>query len=235
MDAAFLGHLSEKCYTRWMHPDDALVNEAAGESSAATLGSTLGDPRAERTRHLIFGAVAQLMSIGAVNASVMDIVRGAGVSRSSFYAHFSSLDDVASELVRTQFAHIEPVAPDSVAPALPGESAAGGRRAARAGYTRLVEHLVSHFALYSRVLELPLTRSTYDGLVRDYSRRVVETAVTTESVPEGTNAHMAATYSAAGTLGLITSWMGGDFEASSDEIVEELVTLLPTWLTTAGV
>jgi len=219
-----------------MHPDDALVNEAAGESLGTSPGTSPGaslkDPRAERTRQLIFGAVAQLISIGAVNASVMDIVRGAGVSRSSFYAHFSSLDDVASELVRTQFAHIEAVAPE---PATPGESPAGGRRAARAGYTRLVEHLVLHFALYSSVLELPLTRSTYDCLVRDYSRRVVETAVTPEFAPEGTNAKMAATYSTAGALGLITSWMGGDFEASSDEIVEELVTLLPTWLTTAGV
>lgn len=220
-----------------MHPDEALVNEASAESP----GASLKDPRAERTRHLIFGAVAQLMSIGAVNASVMDIVRGAGVSRSSFYAHFSSLDDVASELVRTQFAHIGSAHIGSAhvgsagTTATPGERPAGGRNAARDGYTHLVEHLVSHFALYSSVLELPLTRTTYDGLVREYSRRVVETAVTPEFVPAGTNAHMAATYTAAGALGLITSWMGGDFEASSEEIVDELVTLLPTWLAPAGV
>ncbi|KFF59128.1 hypothetical protein JF66_13510 [Cryobacterium sp. MLB-32] len=228
-----------------MHPDEALANEPAGvtltagrealrldaagpESDGSDIAGPLKDPRAERTRQLIFGAVSDLMSAEAANASVTDIVRGAGISRSSFYAHFSSLDDVASELVRAQFARI-----GSCMPA--GErSGAGGRHVARAGYTRLVEHLVSHFPLYSRVLELPLTRSTYDSLVRDYSRRVVETAATPQFMPSGINAHMAATYTAAGALGLITSWMGGDFEASADEIVDELVTLLPTWLTSAG-
>lgn len=210
-----------------MHPDEALTNEPSGVTLTA---GCLKDPRAERTRQLIFAAVMDLLSAPAASASVTDIVRGAGISRSSFYAHFSSLDDVASELVRTQFALI-----GSSGTAMPGEQgAAGGRRAARAGYTRLVEHLVSHFPLYSRVLELPLTRSTYDGLVRDYSRRVVETAATPQFMPDGINAHMAATYTAAGALGLITSWMGGDFEASADEIVDELVTLLPTWLSTAG-
>ncbi|KGJ72840.1 hypothetical protein GY21_12620 [Cryobacterium roopkundense] len=218
-----------------MHPEKALANVPSGGTEATLSLATLSlkDPRAERTRQLIFGAVADLMSAPAATApataSVTDIVRGAGISRSSFYAHFSSLDDVASELVRTQFARIS-----SSGPPIPGETRPVGRRAARAGYTRLVEHLASHSPLYARVRELPLTRSTYDGLVRDYSRRVVETAAMPRFVPDGINAQMAATYTAAGALGLITSWMGGDFEASADEIVDELVNLLPTWLITSG-
>ena len=50
------------------------------------------DPRAARTRQAIVNAVHELAHESPASPSVSDIVRRAGVSRSSFYTQFASMD-----------------------------------------------------------------------------------------------------------------------------------------------
>ena len=178
------------------------------------------DPRAERTRGLILTAIRTLIAQPAASVSVAEIVRLAGISRSSFYAHFASLDVLAAELLQAQFADIGSAGLD-LRPARVGESAA------RFGYGRLVAHMVENFPLYASVLELPLTRSAHDQIIDAYATRMLESVLVFD---ENVNAELVTTYVAGGALTLIGAWMRGHLDVSDDELVDQLVALLPGWL-----
>jgi AcrR family transcriptional regulator len=184
------------------------------------------DPRAERTRSAIFAAIRELMTERAASVSVADIVRIAGISRSSFYAHFAGLDELAAELLRTQFADIGPDSLD-----VKVVDRVDGREAARHGYAQLVAHMVENFPLYSSVLDLPLTRSAYDHIVEAHANRLLRSVLVLDRVPAAMKPDVAISYLAGGALTLISAWMRGHLDVSDDELVEHLVGLLPAWLT----
>lgn len=182
------------------------------------------DPRAAKTRRDIFSAIEKLMSDGSTTVSVSDIVRIAGISRSSFYAHYSGLDEVATEFLRAQFAGIGETGIEERA-----GSGLVGMSAARVGYGRLVDHMVEHYPLYSSVLELPLTRNAYDKILNAYVRRLLESILILDSVPAGVKPELVVAYVAGGALTLISAWIRGRLDVSDDELVEQLVRLLPPW------
>ena len=213
---------------------------------------TTPDPRAERTRQLIFTAIRTLIADQSTTVSVPDIVRIAGISRSSFYAHFASLDVLAAEYLRAQFtdfdsAHLrnglgarektarEKTAGENTAGEnTAGENTAGentaGENAARVGYARLVAHMVENFPLYATVLALPLTRSAYDQIVDAYATQMLESVLIPDSVPHDVNVELVTTYVAGGALTLISAWMRGQLDVSDDDLVDQLVALLPAWV-----
>ncbi|MDY7526760.1 MULTISPECIES: TetR/AcrR family transcriptional regulator [unclassified Cryobacterium] len=186
------------------------------------------DPRAERTRQAIFASVRTLMTQRVASVSVSDIVRTASISRSSFYAHFSSLDDLATGFLREQFAEIGVSGFDLLSDDLTGA------QAARVGYQRLISHIVEHYPLYSSVLDLPITRTAYDDEIEAYSRRLVESLVVLSGTPRVVHPESFATYVAGGALTLISAWMRGQLDVTDDEIVDQLVEFLPEWLVDAA-
>ncbi|MFC5930460.1 TetR/AcrR family transcriptional regulator [Cryobacterium melibiosiphilum] len=183
---------------------------------------TAPDPRAERTRQLIFTAIRTLIADQSASVSVPDIVRIAGISRSSFYAHFASLDVLAAEYLRAQFTDLDS--------AHLRNDVATGENAARIGYTRLVAHMVENFPLYASVLALPLTRSAYDQIVDAYATQMLESVLVPDSIPDEVNAELVTTYVAGGALTLISAWMRGQLDVSDDDLVDQLVALLPSWI-----
>jgi len=182
------------------------------------------DPRAERTRQLIFTAIRTLIADQSASVSVPDIVRIAGISRSSFYAHFASLDVLAAEYLRAQFTGL------GTGPLGHAEPLAVGENAARVGYTRLVAHMMENFPLYAGVLALPLTRSAYDQIVDAYATQMLTSVLSADSVPIDVNAELVTTYVAGGALTLISAWMRGQLDVSDDDLVNQLVALLPVWV-----
>jgi AcrR family transcriptional regulator len=76
--------------------------------------SEVRDPRAEKTRALISGAFAFLLSRRSyARIRVSDVTRKAGVGRVTFYAHFNSKDALLSaELVRVTHPMIVPAPGD---------------------------------------------------------------------------------------------------------------------------
>jgi AcrR family transcriptional regulator len=197
---------------------------------ASTEARVTSDPRAERTRQQIFAAIGELMSDRAATVTVHDVVRMAGISRSSFYAHFSSLDEVASQILRQKFAEIT-----SSGIELRLDDVVVGRSAARIGYSRLIEHMVENFPLYSTALELPLTRNAFDEIVEAYAVQLLESIVALDNAPAGVDTELTTIYVAGGAMALISAWMRGRVEVSDDELVERLVDLLPTWLLSAPI
>jgi len=183
------------------------------------------DPRGEHTRQLVFTAIRQLMSDSSTTVTVADIVRVAGISRSSFYAHFGSLDELAAEVLGRQFEEVDGLGID-----LRREDMISRRTAARLGYERLIAHMVDNFPLYSSALDLPITRKAYDDVVATYSTRLLESVILLGSVPPDVNAPLISTYVAGGAMTLISAWMRGQIEVSDDELASQLVELLPPWI-----
>lgn len=204
-----------------MRPDGEQHHEERSGSSARLTA----DPRAARTRQMIFGAVESLMSERTSTVSVSDIVRTAGISRSSFYAHFTGLDVLATDYLRSQLAEISQAGVE-----LRRKDLITGTPAARIGYRRLIAHMVEHYPLYSSVLELPPTRTAHNAIVGAYAGQIVQSIEALDSVPAGVDPELVATYVAGGALTLIGAWMNGQFEASDDALVEQLTSLFPTWL-----
>jgi AcrR family transcriptional regulator len=199
------------------------------QTGSARSESTV-DPRAARTRQGILDAVMRLRSRSSGDLAVTDIVREAAISRSSFYAHFAGLDELAIELLRRDFASAAPVA---------ASTKGATRESARASYVRLVEHFSTHQSIYSSALGLPLSRRAYDEVIASYAEQLMASfaPLAAESPDESTavkpadvRARVAATYVAGGTVMLLGSWIAGELPLSKEELVDELVALLPPWL-----
>ncbi|XUK62463.1 HTH tetR-type domain-containing protein [Plantibacter sp. RU18] len=185
-----------------------------------------GDPRAERTRSTIFDAVATILAGRPDRVSVGDIVRVAGISRSSFYAHFSSLDELTAAYLRRQFAELG--AP--VALVRSAHEPWGSAERARAAYRRLVGQLLEDAPLYSSVLELPVARSAFDDLVGEHADQLIAALLEHAEAPAGIPVELVSAYVAGGTLSLVDGWRRGRIDVSDDELVDALVALLPEWL-----
>ena len=179
------------------------------------------DPRAARTRQGILAAVARLHSADSGDISVSDIVREAKISRSSFYAHFSSLDDLAVALLRQELASVAAPNPDEP------DSAASLRES----YTRLVQHFAQRESLYSHALGLPLSRRAFDEVIAAYAEQVLASFDAPASGAPAIRARLAATYVAGGTVSLLSAWIADHHDISEDELVDQLIDLLPSWLT----
>lgn len=206
-------------------PDGSRISGLRAESTV--------DPRAARTRQGIVDAVTRLRSRSSGDLAVTDIVREAAISRSSFYAHFAGLDELAIELLRRDFASVAPIAASGTAET---------RESARESYLRLVEHFSTQQSIYSSALGLPLSRRAYDEVIASYAEQLMASfAPATAKVAESADAptatvsadvrvRVAATYVAGGTVMLLGSWIAGELPLGKEELVDELVALLPPWL-----
>jgi AcrR family transcriptional regulator len=183
------------------------------------------DPRAEKTRRAIFSAVESLTSAESTPLTVSDIVRSAAISRSSFYAHFSGLDDLAREYLHVQLAD----ARASVA-LLVHTDFDGRLDAAQHSYRRLLTHMVKHYPVYASVLDLSLSRGAYDEVVQGYASLWLDSIDSLGGLPIGPRPELTATYVAGGALTLIGSTLKGRVSVSDDDLVDELARLLPATL-----
>lgn len=196
------------------------VRSAVLPDSFRSFAETPADPRAARTRQGILAAVARLHSSDAADISVSDIVREAKISRSSFYAHFSSLDDLAVALLRQEFASV----------AAPRARNADPVSGLRESYTRLVQHFAQRESIYSYALGLPLSRRAFDDVIAAYAEQVLASFDEPASEADAIRARLAATYVAGGTVSLLSAWVANHHHISADELVEQLIDLLPPWL-----
>jgi AcrR family transcriptional regulator len=188
--------------------------------SSRSVSEAPGDPRAARTRQGILAAVARLHSADTADISVSDIVREAKISRSSFYAHFSSLDDLAVALLRQEFASV-------AAPAMRSSQPAAGLRES---YARLVQHFSQRESIYSYALGLPLSRRAFDDVIAGYADQVLASFDSPATEADAIRARLAATYVAGGTVSLLSAWVADHHDISADQLVDELMALLPPWL-----
>jgi AcrR family transcriptional regulator len=185
---------------------------------------TSQDPRVERTRRSILDAV-EILAAHEDPITVTAIVRTAGIGRSSFYTHFSGIDELAVAVLSGVF---EMIGTEDVE--LRRNRIVSGAEAARLAQVRLVWHLVQHRALYASVLSLPFTSAVYTSAIEGYAAQVRATIALLPEIPHGLSADAVAIYTASGSLGLLAQWIRSDNPVSADVLVDQLMTLLPPWL-----
>ena len=200
-----------------------LASVPAAESPSA-LGSA--DPRARRTRRRVFDAVERLVmqSDGerAEGIAVSDIVREAGISRSSFYAHFDDAAGVASALLRQDLV---------VADVAEGDPAdRSGADALQRGYSRLVERLVDRHAFHARLRARASARVASDDAVLDTVLALHRAVLARVDAPADVDPELTAVFAAGGVLAVVGAWLAGGLDGTDEELVEQLVALLPPWL-----
>jgi AcrR family transcriptional regulator len=185
-----------------------------------------GDPRVARTRQAVLDAV-ETLAAGDDPITVAAIVRTAGIGRSSFYTHFSGIDELAVVVLSAAF---EAIGAEDVE--LRRHRVVSGAEAARVAQVRLVGHLVQHRALYASMLALPFTSSVYTRAVEAYAVQVRATIALLPEIPHGLSADAVAIYTASGSLGLLAHWIRSDDPVAADVLVDQLMSLLPAWLAT---
>lgn len=185
---------------------------------------TSGDPRVVRTRQAILEAVETLAN-GDEPITVAAIVRTAGIGRSSFYTHFSGIDELAVTVLSGVF---EAIGAEDLE--LRRHRIVSGAEAARVAQVRLVGHLVQNRALYASMLTLPFTSAVYTKAVEGYAAQVRATIALLPEIPHGLSADAVAIYTASGSLGLLAHWIRSDDPVPADVLVDQLMSLVPAWL-----
>jgi AcrR family transcriptional regulator len=183
-----------------------------------------GDPRVVRTRQAILDAV-ETLAAGDQPITVAAIVRTAGIGRSSFYTHFSGIDELAVTVLSGVF---EAIGAEDIE--LRRHRIVSGAEAARVAQVRLVGHLVQHRALYASMLALPFTSAVYTRAVGGYAAQVRATMALLPEIPHGLSADAVAVYTASGSLGLLAHWIRSDDPVPADVLVDQLMSLVPAWL-----
>ncbi|MEQ6896579.1 TetR/AcrR family transcriptional regulator [Microbacterium sp. KR10-403] len=179
------------------------------------------DPRAVRTRGVIFGAVHALVAAGD-DITVAAIVREAGISRASFYAHFADLDELAMTMQRERFSAIAD---------LFRRDRLAGPGALRLSQERLVAHFAENRALFAAVAAMPTSKRAHLAGVSAMAALIEESLDESGVLPEGMQRDATARYIAGAAYGLLDAWALGEIEMDSAALTDHLVRLLPDWYT----
>ncbi|ROZ50274.1 TetR/AcrR family transcriptional regulator [Rhodococcus sp. WS3] len=180
------------------------------------------DPRSMRTRRQLLEAFERLLEADKM-PTVAELVREAGVSRSSFYAHFTGIEEVGVAALRSILDEFEP-----------GEVRNVDRQdgaSASVTFEDLFAHLGQHRRLCSAVLvsdtQLPALAELKTTLVDQLTAAIHQSP----GKPGSLDAGKAASFLVGGILAiLLESLQEADRD---DDLSATLAAMLPEWLTAA--
>jgi AcrR family transcriptional regulator len=208
------------------------VNEAGMTASPAQdeirqTKRASGDPRAIRTRRAITGAVRELIAEGESSPSVSQIVRRAGLSRSSFYTQFANMDALAAAVFGEAFTEIET---EGISERVSGSVPAA--EATRSAVERLIRHVDAHRDFYLH--SFPGTFAGHNEAVEALAAQLRESIPLVSSPPPGVSVEATAIWIAGGQLAMLRSWLAGQLTGSVTDITDQVMALLPAWLVVPG-
>jgi AcrR family transcriptional regulator len=187
------------------------------------------DARQRRSRERLHQAVLRLAEERPVTqVSVSELAREAGVHRSTFYEHASSVDDLLRQALMVDL--------DALRQRLLADSTADVAEVATEVTVGVMRHIQQHIPIYRRDLayssEVGL-RSMLGAHFLESGRLLLELArqrieVPGTGVPDDVAADIAARMVADGTVGAIAGWLERP-ELSIDDFMPVYVQMLPSW------
>jgi len=184
------------------------------------------DPRVPRTRRKILDAVQAMVERQEETISVAALVKEAGVSKSSFYTHFASLDDLALTVVEDAYTQLGVGTVEARC-----ESRQERATLVRQSFEGLVDHYVRHRPFYAAVAALPLSRTVHTHAVRAMVIDLKPSIEANPYFPSELDSHLTASMLSSAIVGFLDEWIEGGFEGTPEMLVEHLVGLMPPWYT----
>lgn len=187
------------------------------------------DPRPARTRAAIYAAVRSL-SETEEDLAVNDVVRHAGVSRASFYAHFSNLEDVGSAMITEMLQTLEQ---DTLT--VNGDFTIPER--VRISVYTAAQLVVDHRAFLRGALRWKVSgiaAAKITSLLTSYWRWAID--LVGDAAPKGKDPDTLARFLAGGLYALYVAWLLDDERGTSDpkqeafDLSAEVVGALPRWV-----
>ncbi|KRA23006.1 hypothetical protein ASD65_00140 [Microbacterium sp. Root61] len=178
------------------------------------------DPRSMRTRSQLLAAYEQLLESGST-PTVAELVRVAGVSRSSFYTHFAGIEDVGVAALRSVLDAFDP----------PQEEREPGRPVGptAASFRDLFGHLAEHRDLCVAVLvldgQMPALAELHGALVA----HLVAAIEQAPAKPVGFDVQRGARFLVGGILALLHADLQAA-ESDVDDVAQTIAAMLPDWL-----
>jgi AcrR family transcriptional regulator len=185
------------------------------------------DPRAVRTRERLRAAFdAAVQDQSPSQMSVAALTRTAGVSRTSFYEHYGSPEDLALDALDDLFATVRDLdigyrAGSEVSPA----------EASRRAMTALVAFVEARRATYARLLGPGATATVHAEVVAAYVEHATAALAAAPRRPAEADPVVTARFLAGGVLTVLGSWLKDRGGLDADAVVDALVGCLPHWLT----
>jgi len=206
-----------------------------GHVSADAEGGPAGrprakDPRPERTRIAILTALERL-AVSGREATVNAVLREAGISRATFYAHFSSLDDLAVTAVIERFSKI------GLDGLLARERGMGHRAASRATVRGLIEQVLLYRGFYLSALDWRVSSRVQETAAKVIGKDILRHLhrITSQGeAPPGTpppEAHAdTARFISGGMLHMFIAWLREEEPGDLDLFTERVLAQLPEWM-----
>lgn len=179
------------------------------------------DPRPARTRAEILAAIERLGATGE-DLTVAAIVAEAQVSRSSFYAQFRDLDDLAVQVMEEILREIRLIEAN-----LRGANDALG--ATTTALQMFLGECQRRRGLYAAVLGGNVSGEALQRIHSALSENVM--AAAQYSAPRSVDPVVASSFVAAGTLAVIIDWLLAENPLPAGQLHSQLMGVLPTWVT----
>jgi AcrR family transcriptional regulator len=196
------------------------------------------DPRPARTREALYEAIRELSveadavagrSAGGAPAAITvnSLVHRAGVSRSAFYSQFADLDELMVALLIDTFREIGIADLNARHDSKPVSS----RALAHESLTTLGEHFRERRAFYTASLGWMVSVRVHQAIVAAFAAQVRETILALDDVPDSADVDASAAYIGGGIVAVLTLWVSTPRPVPVPVLVDQLLALLPTWLT----
>ena len=125
------------------------------------------DKRVKKTRHLIYTAFASVLKQkGYGKMTVEDILQESGVSRSTFYTHFKTKEDVLDSISANIFEHV-------FSPSLTVEETHDFSKSSIFEYSHLLTHIFYHLHDEKDLITAILASSSRDAFLHDMRLHVM--------------------------------------------------------------
>lgn len=185
-------------------------------------GGDPADKRSVRTRRQLLEAFEQSLEAGRT-PTVSDLVRDAGVSRSSFYAHFAGIEELGVAALRSIL--------DAFEPRQSRESDHQDTESSAATLEDLFAHLGAHRSLCCAVLVTDTHLPAFAELQTTLVSQLTAAIHASSGKPEALDAGRAASFLVGGILALLLESLREPERYADEDLGATLAAMLPEWLT----
>jgi len=183
------------------------------------------DRRTQRTRRAIYESFSTLLGRKSYSRiTIQEIIDGADIGRSTFYAHFSAKEDLLKEICTELFArHIFPSAP---LPAAEGDS-----RQAQENLQQMLAHTLEHLAMEKKMIRSILASEVrgyfltwFQAYIDEFTRRYILAGGKEDSLcvsEDFFRNHISSSF-----MGTVQWWFDHNNEPEADEVARQYIKMI---------